>query len=69
MYRVIKGFFDLQDSNRWYDAGEKYPRDGYHPTEKRIAELSGNKNRQLTALIELVEEPEEKSIKRNKKKD
>ena len=58
MYRVIKGFFDMQDSGHWYDAGDLYPRAGHMPTDKRIAELSGIKNRQHTALI--VEEPEEK---------
>lgn len=63
MYRVIKGFFDLQDGDRWYESGATYPREGYKPTEKRIAELAGNKNRQRTALIEEVktdksEEPE-----------
>ena len=66
MYRVIKGFFDLQDNGHWYEAGDLYPREGRKPTEKRIAELAGAKNRQRTALI--VEEPEEKKpIKKARK--
>lgn len=51
MYRVLKGFFDAQDADRWYDAGDQYPREGYKPTAKRIEELSGANNRQRTPLI------------------
>lgn len=58
MYRVIKGFYDLQDSGHWYSAGDPYPRQGHSPSAKRIAELAGVKNRQHAALI--VEEPEKK---------
>ena len=64
MYRVIKGFYDCLDGAHWYSPGDVYPRDGHEPTAKRIAELSGNKNRQKTPLI--VEEPEEKKRKQKK---
>lgn len=65
MYRVVKGFFDTQDGDRWYDVGDPYPRDGYRPTEKRVAELAGIGNRQRTVLIgpaedAVPEEPERK---------
>lgn len=69
MYRVIKGFFDMQDDNHWYNKGDVYPRDGAWPTDERIAALSGVKNRQQTALIEEVIEPKKEPVKRVKKKD
>lgn len=54
MYRVVKGFFDLQDSDHWYDAGDQYPRDSVTVSDKRLAELCSDKNRQHTPLIEEV---------------
>lgn len=67
MYRVIKGFFDLQDSDHWYDAGDPYPRNGIKVSEKRIAQLLGNQNAQGTPLIEEVKaakpEPEAEAKK------
>lgn len=68
MYRVIKGFFDMQDDNHWYDKGDVYPREGSWPTESRFAELAGAKNRQQTALIEEVIEPAKEPVKREKRK-
>lgn len=44
MYRVLIDFADLQDEKYIYTAGDAYPREGYEPTEERIAELSGNEN-------------------------
>lgn len=56
-YRVIKKFTDLQDNNYVYDpknpSKNTYPREGYTPSEKRIAELASDKNRQGTPLIEV----------------
>lgn len=84
MWRVTEGFFDTQDDNHRYEVGDKYPRDGYTPSEKRIEELAGVKNRRHTALIvkdkkaepeksaETPEEPakpEEPTKKSKKKKD
>lgn len=68
MYRVIKGFFDMQDDNHWYNEGDTYPRDGAWPTSMRIAELSGVKNRQQAALIREIEEPAKEPAKRVRKK-
>lgn len=52
-YRVIKKFTDLQDGNHVYNVGDVYPREGYTPSEKRIAELASDKNRQGVPLIEV----------------
>lgn len=50
---VIKRFTDLQDGNHVYNVGDVYPREGYTPSEERIAELASDKNRQGTPLIEV----------------
>lgn len=63
MYEVIKLFTDLKDNNYRYEVGDSYPRDGYEPTEERIKELSGNANKQHTALIKAVYEPATEEIK------
>ncbi len=73
-YTVIKHFTDLQDGKYKYSDGDIYPREGYTPSEERIAELAGDKNRQGRPLIkaetvaEVTEEPEEKPKKRGRKK-
>lgn len=77
-YVVIKKFKDLLDSNHLYQLGDAYPRSGKKATQKRIAELSGSKNKAGQPLIEAVpeecpevkEEPEkvEKPKKTTKKK-
>ena len=51
MYEVIKRFVDLQDDNHLYNVGDSFPRDGYAPSERRIALLLGEANRQKTPLI------------------
>lgn len=53
MCKVIKKFTDLQDGNHVYNVGDVYPREGYTPSEERIAELAGDKNKQGTPLIEV----------------
>lgn len=53
MCKVIKKFTDLQDGNHVYNVGDVYPREGYTPSEKRIAELASGKNRQGVPLIEI----------------
>lgn len=53
MCKVIKKFTDLQDGNHVYNVGDVYPREGYTPSEKRIAELASDKNRQGVPLIEV----------------
>lgn len=67
MYKVIKKFTDLQDDSYAYNVGNEYPRDGLKPTKKRIAELSGSKNKQGTPLIEEIEGDE--TAEETKKKE
>lgn len=51
-YKVIHYFEDLQDFNHPYKVGDVFPRLGMKVSEKRILELSTNKNRQGKPLIE-----------------
>ena len=57
MYRVIKYFTDLQDSEYAYNVGDVFPRQGVAVSGERIAELAGSENKQRTPLIEAVDEP------------
>lgn len=60
IYRVIEGFYDLQDpegkSFHLYNKGDIYPREGVEPTKERIAELSGKGNQRKQPLIEEISE-------------
>lgn len=56
MYRVIKFFTDLQDNNHAYNVGDVFPHDGMEVSEKRLLELSTDKNRRHMPLIEKVED-------------
>ena len=67
MYKVIKPFTDLQDSNYKYDIGDIYPRKGLNVLQSRINELASNKNLQKTPLIEEIPEKVEESKKEKKK--
>lgn len=67
MYKVIKYFVDLQDSNHAYNVGDEYPRIGLEVTEQRIAELAGCENRQKQPLIELVQPIEEAPAEKPKR--
>lgn len=58
MYKVIRSFTDLQDSDYAYNVGDVYPRQGMTVTAQRLAELAGANNRQGVPLIEAVNEPE-----------
>ena len=52
MYIVVKKFRDLQDNDKVYKVGDKYPRRGLRPTKKRIEELSTENNKIGCVLIE-----------------
>jgi hypothetical protein len=73
MFRVVKLFTDLQDSDHLYEVGDEYPRLGLNPSLARIKELSGSDNRQGTPLIEeiedIVEEPKKKAPKKRAPKN
>lgn len=58
LYRVIKEFTDLQDNARLYRVDDIYPRYSLIPTPERVAELSGEENKQGVPLIEPLEEME-----------
>lgn len=62
MYKVIKAFFDLKDSNHFYNVGDVYPRKDVDLIEERAIELCGNTNRQGVALLKKIT-PKKKSIK------
>ena len=69
MYKVLELFTDLLDNNYKYLAGDIYPREGLTPTKKRITELSTDKNRRHRPVIaEIVDEVEEKEVKKPTKK-
>lgn len=65
MFKVVKKFYDLKDNNHCYYVGDKFPHDGKKVSEKRIAELSSDKNKLGTPLIEEI--PEKPSKKATKK--
>lgn len=59
MYKAISYFKDMKDNMHSYNPGDTFPRDGLTVSEKRLEELSTNKNRRGKPVIELVEEPVE----------
>ena len=59
MYRVVKFFADLQDGNHTYNVGDKFPRDGYAPSNDRVNELLSSTNKQGTPVIKFVDEEDE----------
>jgi hypothetical protein len=64
-YKVIRegGFKDFEDNRYQYQYGDKYPRDGYETTDKRIKELSSTNNKLNTIIIEKVEDEKPKISK------
>lgn len=72
MYKVMHMFADLQDNSYIYHEGDIFPREGVHPSEKRLYELSSKYNLQGKPLIEYVEgdfrESEEKLSNEDQKK-
>lgn len=54
MYEVIHFFTDLQDNDHPYRVGDTFPRSGMTASQKRLAELSGAKNKQGIPLIREV---------------
>ena len=69
MYKVLIEFADTLDNKHLYHAGDNYPREGYKPENKRISELSTDKNKLGKAVIEVVAEAvtEEQPKRRTKK--
>lgn len=67
MFKVVHSFKDLQDDEKLYKVGDKYPRAGYKPTEKRIAELLGKRNKIGEPLIKEVEKPKKSKTSETKR--
>lgn len=65
---VKEDFLDGQDNRYIYRTGDTYPREGYVPTEERIAELCGNDNARGRAVIEALPEDTEPARKKSKSK-
>ena len=61
-YHAAVDFYDLQDANRFYHAGETYPREGLNVTAARLDELAGDNNRMGHPLI-VAEKPARKGRK------
>ena len=68
-YRAAVDFIDLQDDNRLYKAGEKYPRLGLKVSAARLEELSTDANRMGYPLIAAAREDDKRPRKRVKKDD
>ena len=65
MFKVVKRFYDLKDNNHAYYEGDIYPHNKSKVSEKRIAELSSNKNKMGVPLIaEIPEKPSKKATKK-----
>ena len=64
MFKVVKKFYDLKDNNHAYYEGDIYPHNKAKVSEKRIAELSSNKNKMGVPLIEKIPEKPKKAIKK-----
>lgn len=65
MYKVIAFFTDLQDNGHAYNPGDDFPRKGVKVSSERIAELSGDKNKQHKPLIQSVEEKKKTEEKKS----
>lgn len=54
MFIATVDFFDLRDNNRFYKAGDSFPREGLVVSEERLNELMTDKNRSGHPLIQPV---------------
>ena len=54
MYKAIVYFEDIQDNRYKYHVGDTFPREGVTVSDKRLDELSTNKNRRGMPLIMFV---------------
>lgn len=64
MFKVVKKFYDLKDNNHAYYEGDIYPHNKAKVSEKRIDELSSNKNKMGVPLIEEIPEKPKKATKK-----
>ena len=52
MYKVINDFIERNDGNTVYRKGDPFPREGYNPSDERVAVLSSENNAYKKAFIE-----------------
>ena len=65
MFKVVKRFYDLKDNNHAYSVGDVFPHQKAKVSEKRIAELSSNKNKMgVPLIVEIPEQPKKKATKK-----
>jgi hypothetical protein len=65
MFKVVKRFYDLKDNNHAYYKGDIFPHNKVKVSEKRIAELSSNKNKMgVPLIVEIPEKPSKKATKK-----
>lgn len=70
-YRVIRHFYDLNDSGCEYNVGDSFPRKGLTVSGARLKELSTDKNRLKAPVIQEVKpepKPETKQPAKSRKK-
>lgn len=58
MFKVIKEFRDLQDSDYIYEVNDIYPHDNREVPVERIEELAGKKNKIGRRLIQKLKDEE-----------
>lgn len=66
-YTVTKNILDTKDNNRFYEAGDTFPREGVSMSEGRLKQLLGLGVIVSTDGVEPIAEPAEKP-KRSRKK-
>lgn len=57
MNTVVRPFADAQDGGHTYAIGDTFPREGFEPTEARIAALVSGKKGKLNKTGEVYLEP------------
>lgn len=60
IFKVIKAFKDLQDSNLIYNVGDVFPREGKEVSRERLNDLSTDNNLQKQPVIEGIEDVSER---------
>ncbi|WP_426429071.1 Rho termination factor N-terminal domain-containing protein [Staphylococcus equorum] len=62
IFKAIRAFKDLQDSNRIYNVGDVFPREGKEVSRERLTDLSTDNNLQKQPVIEGIEDVSERPI-------
>lgn len=65
IFKAIRAFKDLQDSNRIYNVGDVFPREGKEVSQERLTDLSTDNNLQKQSVIESIAITEDVSERPN----